>query len=177
MNKLTPTVFFILLLLALSFIFLNQSTPVSLLKKLVNEALRPFEIGISIIRNNFIFWQSAVFNLRNIKKLNEALTQENLELYGKLAKLSQLEEENQMLREQLNLSKKNITVKLASIIGRDFQNNRTFLINKGSNDGIRNGMNVTVSGNVIVGKIVETSYNTAKVQTILDTQSRIAAVT
>ena len=90
MNKLTPAAFFILLLLSISFIFFSQSAPVSLAKKLIIETLRPFEMGISTIRNNFMFWQNAVLSLRNIKKMNESLINENLELYGKVEKLSEL---------------------------------------------------------------------------------------
>jgi len=176
MNKLTPAAFFILLLLSVSFIFFSQSAPVSLAKKLIIETLRPFEMGISTIRNNFMFWQNAVLSLRNIKKMNESLINENLELYGKVEKLSELQKENDILREQLNLSRQNINVKSAGIIGRDFQNNRVFLVNKGSNDGVKNGMMVVVKEKIAVGKVVDTSYNTAKIQTILDTQSRIAAI-
>ena len=177
MNKLTPIVFFILLLLILSFIFFSQSPQILLAQKLINEALRPFESSISIVRNNLMFWQSVILNLKNIKKMNEALIDENLELYGKLEKLSELQKENRILREQLNLSKQNIIVKSAGSIGRDFQSNRAFLINKGSNDGIRNNMIVVAQGGMLIGKIIDTSYNTAKVRTILDTQSRIAAIT
>jgi len=166
MNKLTPIVFFILLLLILSFIFFSQSPQILLAQKLINEALRPFESSISIVRNNLMFWQSVILNLKNIKKMNEALIDENLELYGKLEKLSELQKENRILREQLNLSKQNIIVKSAGIIGRDFQSNRAFLINKGSNDGIRNNMIVVAQGGMLIGKIIDTSYNTAKVRTI-----------
>ncbi len=177
MNKTVYAISFILLLVVLFFIFFGQNFAVVFVKSLSGEMLRPLETTLSFFRNNFMFWQDALFNIRNVKETNKNLVTENLELYGKLARLSQLEEENRLLREQLNLSRSGMTAKLAGIIGRDFQNNRSFVINKGSDDGIETGMTVVATGEVIVGKIIDVSYNTAKVQTILDTQSRIAAIT
>ena len=177
MTKSNLTVFFILFLLSLVIIFFNQNQVILLFKHYINEILRPFEIVPSKVRNGLLFWQSAFLNVKRLKESNAELTAENLELYGKLAKLSQLEEENSLLREQLNLSKKAINAQPASIIGRDFANNRSFVINKGGSDGLRNGMAVISKGETVVGRIIDTSYNTAKIQTILDTQNKIAAMT
>ncbi|MBI4919956.1 rod shape-determining protein MreC [Candidatus Azambacteria bacterium] len=169
-------IFFILLLTSLVFIFFNQSRAVLLLKQSVNEILKPIEIAFAKPKSWLSFWQSAFFNIKNIKESNNRLILENLNLNEKLAKLSQLEEENSLLREKLNLSQKSINTSLARVIGRDFQNNRSFLIDKGTNDGINAGMTVISKGETIVGRVIDASANTAKVQTILDAQSRIAAI-
>lgn len=171
------TVFFILLLLSLIIIFFGQNQIILLFKHYLSEILRPFEVVLSQINNWLSFWQSAVFNIKNIKESNAHLILENLELYNKLAKLPQLEEENSLLREKLNLSQKAINTRLAGVIGRDFQNNRSFLIDKGTSDGIAIGMVVISESETIIGRIADASYNISKVQTILDTQSRIAAIT
>ena len=176
MKRSEQLLFFILFLLALAIIFLSQNQIILFFKHGINEILRPFEILVSEARNTLTFWQSAILNIKSIKESNAKLIQENLEIYGKIVKLSQLEEENSLLREQLNLSRKNYDTRLANIIGRDFQNNRSFLVDKGTNDGIEPGMAVISKGEMLVGRIVDASYNTAEVQTILDTQSRIAAV-
>ena len=102
---------------------------------------------------------------------------ENLELYNKISRLSLLEEENALLREQADLTQKNILTRLANIIGRDFQNNRSFLIDAGTNNGITTNMVVISKSKTIVGRVADAGYNTSKVQTILDAQIRIAAVT
>ncbi len=177
MTKPNLTVFFILLLLSLVIIFFSQNQVVLLLKHYLGETLRPLEVIFSRANNWLSFWQSAVFNIKNIKESNARLISENLDLYNKLAKLFQLEEENSILREKLNLSQKAIDVRLANVIGRDFQNNRSFLINKGMSDGLIIGMVVISEGETIIGRIADVSYNISKVQTILDTQSRIAATT
>ncbi len=177
MAKNNLIIFFILLLLSLVIIFFGQNQIILLFKHYLNEILRPFEIVFSKAGNWLFFWQSAVFNIKNIKESNSRLISENLDFYNKLARLSQLEEENSLLREKLGLAQKNINTCLANVIGRDFQNNRSFLINKGTNDGIAVNMTVISKDNIIVGRIVDASYNTSKVRTILDTQSRIAAIT
>jgi len=177
MTKSSLTIFFILLLLTLAIIFFGQNRLVLFLKHGLSEILRPFEVAFNQANNWWSFGGNIIFNIKNIKEANSRLMLENLDLYNKLAKLSQLEEENSLLREKLNLAQKNINTQLADIIGRDFQNNRSFLIDKGTNDGLAIGLVVISEGEIIIGRIVDASFHTAKVQTILDTQSRIAAVT
>lgn len=170
--------FTILFLFSLSIIYFNQSKPVLLFKNYISEALRPVEVIFSKTKNNFLFWPTTFLNIKNLKESNIKLTMENLELYGKLVDLSVIKEENAILREKLNLAGKNDwdTI-LANIIGRDFENNRTFLVDAGRSSGITIGMPVIISGKIIAGKIGETSNNTSKVIAIIDIQSRIAAIT
>lgn len=178
MAKSKSVIFFILFLLSMGFIFFNQSKSVLLFKNYLSEALRPFEIILAKTENKFLFWRSAFFNVKNLKESNINLAAENLKLYGKLAKLSQIEEENALLKEKLNLVDKNSwNIILADIIGRDFENNRSFIIDKGTNDGIAVGMPVITVGEIVIGKISDAGYNTSKVKTIIDVSSKIAAVT
>ena len=177
MTKHNLTVFFILLLLSLVIIFFGQNQIILLFKHYLGEILRPFEIVFSKAHQWLSFWQSALFNIKSIKESNTRLISENLDLYNKLAKLSQFEEKNSLLKEKLNLSQKDINTLLVSVIGRDFQNNRSFLIDKGTNDGLAVGMVVISEGETIVGRLADVSWNISKVQTILDTRSRIAAIT
>ncbi|MDO8676622.1 MAG: rod shape-determining protein MreC [Candidatus Azambacteria bacterium] len=169
--------FLILFFISLVIIFAGQTPAVLFLKQILSETLRPLEIILSGFKNTLSFWQTAVLNIKQLKESNTVLTNENLELHGELAKLKELEEENVFLRAGLNISKKFTEIRLAAVIGRDFENNRAFLINKGSDDGIETGMIVIGIGETAIGKIIFRSPNTAKVQTILDTQSRISAVT
>lgn len=177
MTKHNLTVFFILLLLSLAIVFFGQTRVVLSFKYLVGETLKPFEVIFDKAGDWLFFWQSVALNIRNIKEANNRLISENLDLYNKLAKLSRLETENSLFREKLNLSQKGISTRLADVIGRDFQNNRSFLIDKGTNDGIANGMVVISEGEAIIGRIVDAGYGVSKVETIFDTQSRISAIT
>lgn len=170
-------IFLILFLASLAIIVWGNSQAVLFLKQISGEILRPFEIVLNKIQSNLSFWQSVLINIKQIKESNMNLAAENLELYGKLTKLSLLEEENSILKEQLNLRQKNINAKQARIIGYDFQNNRSFLIDKGIDDGITDGATVILKDGIIIGKITDAYDKSAKVQTILDTQIRIAAIT
>ena len=170
-------IFFILLLLSAAIIFFGQSKPVLLLKNYLGDLLQPFETVFSYIGNKFLFWQNVFLNAKTLKESNIKLLAENLELYGKLAKLSQIEKENTLLKEKLNLADKNAwNTTWANVIGRDFENNRSFIIDKGTSDGIEVGMPVIISGKVVIGKISDVSYNASKVKTIIDVSSKIAAV-
>lgn len=169
--------FLILFFISLAIIFAGQNPAVLFLKQILSEILRPLEIILSGFKKFWTFWQTAILNIKRLKESNAVLTNENLGLYGNSAKLKELEGENAFLREGLNISKKFTETRLAAVIGRDFENNRSFLINKGSKDDIEIGMTVVGIGETAIGKIVYISPNTAKVQTILDTQSRIGAVT
>lgn len=171
-------IFFTLFLVSATVILLNQSKPVLLLRNSLSEALKPFEIILSKIENKFLFWQNVFLSAKNLKDLNIKLAAENLELYGKLAKLSQTEKENALLKEKLNLADKNSwSILLANIIGRDFENNRSFIIDKGANDGITAGMPVIIKGEIVIGKISDVSYSASKVKTIIDISNKIAAIT
>src|SRR3989344_711838 len=102
MTKHKSVLFFVLFLVSVVIIFFNQSGPVLLFKNYIAVTLRPFEIIFSQMGNKFMFWQNAFFSVRILKESNVKLATENLELYGKLAKLSQIEEENKLLKEKLN---------------------------------------------------------------------------
>lgn len=178
MVKSKLSLFIILFLFSLGIVYFYQSKPVLLFKNYISEALRPFEVIFSQTKNNLSFWPTIFLNIKNLKELNIKLTNENLELYGKLTKLSQLEEESALLRERLNLADKNYwDTSMANVIGRDFENNRSFLIDAGDKTGIAAGMPVITSGGIVVGKITETSSNTSKIRSVIDFQSKIAAIT
>mgnify|MGYP001606547440 FL=1 len=177
MKKSEFTLWLFFLLLTLLFIFFNQNRAISSLKYFLGGVLSPVEIISNRASNWLFFWQNAISNIRILKESNTRLLLENLELYNKISRLSLLEKENTLLREQADLMQKNIPTRLVNVIGRDFQNNRSFLIDSGANDGVATNMIVISKGKTIIGRIADVSYNTAKVQTILDTQIRIAAIT
>jgi len=177
MKKSEFTLWLFFLFLTLMLIFFSQNRIILSLQYYLGGILSPVEIISHKAGDWLFFWQNAISNIRSMKESNARLLLENLELYNKISRLSLLEEENALLREQANLTQKNIPTRLANVIGRDFQNNRSFLIDAGANDGITTDMIVISTGKTIIGRIADVSYGTSKVQTILDTQIRIAAVT
>ncbi len=177
MKRQNAAVFSILFFLSLTAIFFNQSRPILLFRQYLNETLRPFEITASYGKKYFNFWSDVFFRSKNISEQNADLMRENLELYGRLAELFVVKEENGLLKERLNLSENGRRLLAAEIIGRDYQNNRSFLINKGQKDSLVSDMIVIGYGNSAVGKLTDVGPNTSRVQTIFDVSSRIGAVT
>ena len=101
---------------------------------------------------------------------NETLAQ----LYIELA---QLQDENKNLREQLNfLENRSYNHVSASILAHSlgtFQ--ATFLIDRGSDDGIQVGDPVMVSKGVLIGKVQKVWKQQAKIQALTDRESKTAA--
>ena len=177
MRKSILIIFIFLFLIGLAAVLFNQSRPVLIFGRAINEVLRPLESAAAKFKNIFSFWQDAFLNVKNIKETNIRLSRENLELYGKIAGLAELERENALLKKQAEFSRKGVNTVLAEIIGRDFQSNRSFIVAAGSRDGISDGMAVITDGNVVIGRVIDAGLGASKIQTVLDTQSRIAAIT
>lgn len=171
--------FLILIFLTLALFIWQDSVLVVFSKKIINDALSPFEKVFSGIGNFLNFWQEAILNIKSLKEENVFLINKNLGLESALFKVKELEEENNFLKLQLNLPKtRKIQVLGAEIISSDNQNNlRSFVINKGSKDGVRKDSVIISQGENLLGKVSEVSQNTAQVRTIFDSESRIAAET
>lgn len=117
----------------------------------------------------------ATFNLKSIIRESSQLEQENRELILKLVNLSEIKQENDFLRKQLDMrpALKSKLV-LAHLIGFDPGNlGRYFLIDRGSNDGIETGRAVIFAGGFLVGKVAEVSVNSSKVLALTDSDSTV----
>jgi len=109
------------------------------------------------------------------------LQKENRELLAENARLVTVEEENEYLRNQIEFRKNNnYKYVLAEIISRnDLMNNsseeKSIIINKGSNDNLGNGMVLIDSEGVVIGKIIETRENVSKACLSIDRQCKFAS--
>tara|TARA_Y100001970_G_scaffold245322_1_gene312252 strand:+ start:10696 stop:11478 length:783 start_codon:yes stop_codon:yes gene_type:complete len=110
-------------------------------------------------------------DLLAIKEENELLSQELVQVYLLNSKLINYEIENKKLRDMLNLkdSFKNLTLLPANIIESNyFSSIESRIINVGIEDGIKKDLPVIdIYGNLI-GKIIETTNHSSKVQLITD---------
>lgn len=129
--------------------------------------------GTSLKTRNFASFLSS---LKNMKSENEELKKKNQELLGEIARLNEIKQENELLREQLCLSDgQEKELILADVVGQDLSGlGRFLLINKGEEDGLKEGMTVIAAGNILVGRVVEVN-SFSKVQLITDINSRVNA--
>jgi rod shape-determining protein MreC len=109
---------------------------------------------------------------------NAELRQKNEELLSELVRLKEVEQENEFIREQINLPElESRKLVLANVIGRDssFLSSH-ILIDKGGNHGVKKRAAVITAGDILIGQIVEVSDSFSKVQLANDSGSRINAL-
>ncbi len=161
----------IIIALSVRYSFVNRAGDAA-----VGYVIVPMQKGINRVGNSLV---NAYNNRTSKKKLQE----ENEELKEQLAdarsELNQVQidaEELEQLRELYDMDQSYLDYdKLAaSVIGKDTGNwFSTFLINKGSKDGIKEGMNVIADGG-LAGIVTEVGPNYATVRAIIDDSSNIS---
>lgn len=122
--------------------------------------------------NNMIYFVSSMATL---KKENARLNTEIQNLNQQLIEYDRFKRENQELINLLNLknSHQNLKFVSANVIGKVGENwFNILIIDAGENDGVKKGQYV-ISGEGLVGQVIEVNNNTSKVMTILDEKSNI----
>lgn len=110
--------------------------------------------------SNFLY---VVSNSNSLKSEEEILKQKNEELIAKIAELNSIEKENQDLRNALGIEMQKIfkTI-LGQIISKDISED-SIIIDKGSDDGVREKMPVITSSKALVGRVGEVYKNYSRV--------------
>jgi len=117
---------------------------------------------------------SGVFRLGGLQRENAELKDSVNRLQAEVAQLAENKKENDSLRKLLGFAQSGgYSYEPAEVIVFDPSNIRGMItINKGSKEGLTNGMAV-ISDGFLVGRISETAEHTAKVQLIIDPTSAI----
>lgn len=139
----------------------------------------PFEKSINkigdmlnSIRNSFKEKDDLIAENEALKQQIDILTTENGNLISSQSELIRLQQLYELDQEYSDLPKI-----AATIISKDPSNwYATFMINKGSNDGIRVNNNV-ISGKGLVGIVTDVGSNWATVRAIIDDSSNVSATT
>ena len=113
------------------------------------------------------------FARKDQEALNKKLLEENQKLTSDLAALQGAREENNTLREALNLNlQKDFDLVLGRVISKDILSD-TILINIGLNDGVKKGFPVILSGKALLGKVVDVYPNYSRVVLITQKDNKI----
>lgn len=151
---------------------------VSIFEGVVGNVLSPVQkylyIGGERINNLFSF----IGNISSIKSENESLKQKNIDLENQLVDYETIKQENDRLRAMLNFQDENKDFKYtyvgADVIGNGSGNwYDTFIIDKGSNQGIKKYYPV-VTGEGLVGQVVNVGPNWSEVLSVIDEKSRVS---
>lgn len=112
---------------------------------------------------------------KDLKRENEELRKYNQELLNEIIFLRELKEENKMLREALNIElQEDFKLTLVDLVSKDVSQD-FILINKGSKDGLVEGMPVITEQKMLLGKISEVYENSSRVILISNPKSSFPA--
>lgn len=156
-------------------IFFNPKGIFDPVRNIFLEISAPFQKTFYIFGRGIEETFSFLGSIGELKNENADLAKENNSLAAEVASLQQAKNENETLREQLNLAPRNkFNLEASFVSGQDPQNLGSWLmIDKGSADGIQAGMSVIVSDGILVGKIAETGYHNSKVSLLTDSGSAV----
>lgn len=163
-----------ILILIILVIFTNtNSEKISIIENIANNIVMPIENGLTYLKNKLNNNDSFFENIDKLKTENASLQQKNSELEQQLREYEVIKNENEQLKQQLNLAEKygEYTTVPGTIISKDISNySKTLVINIGSDNGIEEKMTV-IADEGLVGYVVSTTNKTAKIQTIIDSAS------
>lgn len=179
--NLNPKYFWIagaILCVVLMFLTYRFPTRFSKVKTTAGNIITPMQKGINNVGRSI---SDKIQGFRDVKMLraeNEQLKERIAELTATNQQLTQEKYELDGLRRLYELDSKYMDYKkvAARIIASDTNNwFYSFVIDKGSKDGIETGMNV-MAGNGLVGIISETGENWSRVRSIIDDNSNISGM-
>lgn len=157
----------------------TQVVSVSPLREAASRVIVPFQNGINQIGTWMNGKLEGFQNVEELAAQNKELEQRVAELTEENTRLAQNQEELTRLQElyQLDQSYSEYDKVAAQVISKDPGNwYDTFVINKGSADGIEKDMNV-IANRGLVGLVVEVETNCATVRSIIDDSSSVSAMT
>lgn len=171
---------FILTILCTGMVLLTFNTTVfsGPLSIVAGYTVVPFEEGISSVGSWLANRSDELVQIRDLIAENESLREQLDELTIENTRLQQDRYELTNLRELYSLDAQYDEYKKtgARIIARDAGNwFHSFVINKGSQDGIAVDMNV-MAGSGLVGRIVDVGPNWSKVKAIIADDSNVSAM-
>lgn len=138
----------------------------------------PFQKGVSAVGTWLSDRSDELVQIRDLLKENKELQERVDELTIEVNSLQQDKYELSNLRELYSLDNQYQDYEKigARVIAKDTGNwFSSFVIDKGSNDGIEVDMNI-IAGSGLVGRVVEVNSNYSKVISIIDDKSNVSAM-
>ena len=178
-----PSKYLLFILTCVCIVLMIVSLGTDLFNKPLNATVSyvvvPFQQGISKAGTWLANRSDELVQIRQLLEENEALKEQIAELTVENTQLLQEKTELNRYRElyKLDMQYDSYTKVGAKIISRDAGNwYSTFIIDKGTDDGLAVNMNV-IAGGGLVGRITSIGPNWAKVTSIIDDNSNVSAKT
>lgn len=166
-------------ILCLGLIVLSLSSNFSFapVRNALGYVIIPFQNGINQVGDWMTEQKNGFQSMKKLAKENEKLKDQVDELTAKNNNLSQQQEEVERLRALYELDQEYSEYEKigAQVIGKDSGNwYDTFIINRGTEDGVEVDMNVIADGG-LVGIVTNTGKDWATVRSIIDDSSNVSA--
>lgn len=178
-----PTRYLLLILTGLCVLVMFVSFTLNLsggpLNTVAGYVFTPMQKGINSVGTWFVSRADELKSLKDVMQENEELQAQVDELTTELNTIKLEQYELDSLRELMQLDQKYPSYEkvAARIIGSDSSNwFNTFVIDKGSNDGIEKDMNV-IAGSGLVGIVIDVGPDYAKVRSIIDDARNVSGMT
>lgn len=173
-KKFVFSIIVIILVMVIALVPMTKNAVSNVLVKVSGKTMASFSGAGRNIGNKFSFFSK----IRSLNNENKRLADKLIELEVDKNKITELEKENELLKNELGFASTNIELKLmpARVIGRDptsFLDH--IIIDKGSKNNITKGMAVISSG-VLVGQINKVYENESEVILITSKDSLILAM-
>ena len=167
--------FTVLLAITLLFMAFSSNPTVQEVQRGLSFALRPFQGALASVADGIASVASAVTEIDALRIDNNALRAENERLANENARLGVLKTENDQLTALLQLRSgfDHATV-AARVIGREMlETRRIVTLDKGTDDGIKQGDVVIVQGGALAGRVTDVGPTFSKVILISDSASTV----
>ena len=172
----------ILALAAVILMALQVTGRLATLQSALTQFTSPAQLGATGATNVVVDWVNFFAELGRLRVRNAELEELNQTLVSENFRLSEVERENQALRELLDFAVTQPSLEMrgaqivARVLGQDSINFQNFiLLDLGSEQGIEEGMPV-VTNLGLVGRITEVNPTTSKVLLITDPNSGVNAI-
>ena len=164
---------FCIVLGVVSYRFADKMTPV---RAMAGSIITPMQKGINSIGSSLADRLDYLTTMQKTVDENKKLKKEIAELSAENKLLQQDKYELENFRELYDLDEQyaGYPKVAARVISGDMDNwNKTFIIDKGTEDGLKKNMNV-MAGDGLVGIIIEVNKSYAKVRSIIDDDSNVS---
>ncbi|HUS18003.1 MAG TPA: rod shape-determining protein MreC [Chloroflexia bacterium] len=165
-------------LVTLALITLSQTAAFQPVQAVLEQAVAPLQRAVTDGAQGINSWVQTANAARTLQQDNATLQDQIAQLQTENARLRAKQAENDTLRTMLGfqIEKPDLQLLPASVIGRDPSGlSRMLTLDRGSADGVREGMAVTSPGGVLLGKVRQVTPNGSTVLLIDDIDSSISA--
>jgi len=171
LNKKKNKVLLLVLIIIFVFVFIFLQKPIRSFFYSMSQPVQQYfwSKGLEDSR----FW-SGFFNAKELKIENENLRNENQIFLSETVEVNQLKEENRKLRESLKLGlAEDFKLLEVNILSRDILKD-FIIIDKGTEDGIREKMVVINYQKVLVGQVDEVYKNSSRIQLLTNDKTKFS---